>query len=207
MSIFSPPHILNSARWKNMRIGLLGGSFNPAHAGHVYISEIALKYLKLDAVWWLVAPQNPLKSNIGLLSVDERANYACGLLKNYPRILATDIEKSLGTRYSYDSVKRLNIHYSNTKFVWITGMDNAHNLYLWKNWKKLLDNICMLHIARGSPVDLVKNCSPLMLSNHKNIILNHATKVDLSCNTTYWVLKNRLVDISSTKIRDKNILN
>ena len=126
MSQFSSPHLLNGPRWKNKRVGLLGGSFNPPHEGHVHISLAAMKGLHLDAIWWLVSPQNPIKSDTPL-PLDERMKL-CENLVDHPKILITDIEKEIGTTITYYTIKTLKKYYADTQFVWISGMDNALGL-------------------------------------------------------------------------------
>ncbi len=185
-----------------MRIGILGGSFNLAHAGHIHISEIALKYLKLDAIWWMVTPKNPLKSDNDLVSMEKRIEYARNLLDNHPKMVVTDMEKEFETGNSYKSIKKLNKRYPNTRFAFITGMDNAHNFHLWHNWRGLLGEICMIHIARNTEQGLVRNSPARMLTSQKQVILNGAGKLPLEANTTYWLLKNSILDISSTEIRE-----
>ena len=113
-----------------MRIGLLGGSFNPPHEGHMHISLAALKALQLDAVWWLVSPQNPIKADKPL-PLEERMSL-CQSLVDHPKILISDIEKDLGTNITYHSVKKLKAAFPKTNFVWISGMDNARSLHQWK---------------------------------------------------------------------------
>lgn len=189
-----------------MRIGILGGTFNPAHNGHVHISKAALKMLKLDAIWWLVTPQNPLKSGHNLPSVEARIKQSHELTEHNPKIIVTDMEQHFATTYSYDSIKQLKKHYPNTSFVWITGMDNANNLHLWHNWKELLGEICMLHIARDEPIGLVKNSPARIIASQKHINLTHASNAELIPNTTYWLLQEAVDDISSTKIREITLI-
>ncbi len=203
MSIFSEPAMLNSIRWKNMRVGILGGSFNPPHAGHIHISNMALKSLKLDAVWWLVTPLNPLKSKDELLPIEKRIELSRKININ-PKIIVTGLESKFNTSYSYDSVKLLKKYFSNTKFAWITGMDNAHNFHLWNHWQFFLSEICMIHVTRYPPVNLVKQCPLRMLSNQKHIIVDHGKCLPLNANTSYWLLQKKMINISSTEIRLKN---
>jgi nicotinate-nucleotide adenylyltransferase len=206
MAIFSEPQLLNSHRWKNMRIGLLGGSFNPPHPGHVHISKIALKALHLDAVWWLVTPQNPLKSKDGLLPIEERLRLSREIMQ-HPKIVISDIESQLKTPHSYATVVALKKHFPATQFAWITGMDNAHNLHKWNHWQKLLDEICMIHITRHPPVRLMKQCPVRMMASQRHIILDHGRHVPLESRTTYWLLQKKMINISSTEIRNKIIVN
>jgi nicotinate-nucleotide adenylyltransferase len=129
------------------RIGLLGGSFNPAHDGHLHISRIALKRLRLDQVWWLVSPQNPLKSAADLASLKKRMERAVKVAKD-PRIVVTDIEVELGTRYTIDTITALERLFPNLRFVWLMGGDNFLQLPLWKNWRGLMRKIPMAIISR-----------------------------------------------------------
>jgi nicotinate-nucleotide adenylyltransferase len=206
MAIFSDPQLLNSGRWKNMRVGILGGSFNPPHLGHVHISKIALKTLQLDAVWWMVTPQNPLKSKDGLLPLEARLSLSRKIM-DHPRILVSGIEAELGTTHSYGTVKALKRHFPNTQFAWITGMDNAHSLHRWHHWRELLGEICMIHVTRHPPVKLIKQCPVRMMTTQRHIVLDRGQYAPLDSNTTYWLLQKKMVNISSTEIRNKTISN
>jgi nicotinate-nucleotide adenylyltransferase len=119
--------------WAGKRVGLLGGSFNPAHAGHVHISRTALKRLKLDAVWWLVSPQNPLKSATDMAPQAMRLEMA-RTVERHPRIIATDIETQLGTRYTIDTLMALTGLFAQTRFVWLMGADSLAGFHRWKDW-------------------------------------------------------------------------
>jgi nicotinate-nucleotide adenylyltransferase len=129
------------------RIGLLGGSFNPAHDGHLHISRIALSRLRLDQVWWLVSPQNPLKSATDLASLKRRVESA-NKMANDSRIVVTDLEVELGTRYTIDTVTALKRRFPNLRFVWLMGGDNFLQLPQWKNWRQLMRDIPMAIISR-----------------------------------------------------------
>jgi nicotinate-nucleotide adenylyltransferase len=129
------------------RIGLLGGSFNPAHEGHLHISRIALGRLRLDQVWWLVSPQNPLKTSADLASMEQRLDRA-RLVAVDPRVVVTGIEMELRTRYTIDTVIALRRRFPNHKFVWLMGGDNFVQLPKWKSWHQLMHRIPMAVIAR-----------------------------------------------------------
>lgn len=122
------------AGYAHLRVGILGGSFNPAHEGHRHISLLALKHLALDELWWLVSPQNPLKSTEDMDSFDERFASAKAMAR-HPRIRVTDIEARLGTRYTADTLKTIIRYFPQTHFVWIMGADNLHQIDRWKNWR------------------------------------------------------------------------
>jgi nicotinate-nucleotide adenylyltransferase len=130
-----------------LRVGLLGGSFNPAHNGHLHASELALKLLGLDYVWWLVSPQNPLKPECGMAPLEARIATARRLVRHCPRIRVTGIEKELGTRYTIDTIARLKQRFSQMRFVWIMGSDNLVTFHRWRRWPDL---------ARSLPIAVVR---------------------------------------------------
>ncbi len=129
-----------------INVGLLGGSFNPAHEGHVYISEVALRKLGLDQVWWLVSPQNPLKPTTGMATQAERVKSAQKVVKT-PQICITTLENQLKTRYTADTLKALKRRYPNINFIWIMGADNLADFHRWKNWQQIfgLCGIAIFH--------------------------------------------------------------
>lgn len=123
-----------------LKVGLLGGSFNPAHKGHRLVSLMALRQLQLDQVWWLVSPQNPLKSESDMAPLDQRLRGAekCAV---HPKIIATDIEAHLGTRFTVDTVAALQHRYAQVHFVWLMGADNMIQLPRWAKWRELVETI------------------------------------------------------------------
>ncbi len=130
------------------RIGLLGGSFNPAHDGHLHISKLALRRLRLDRVWWLVSPQNPLKSTTGMAPLQERLENARSMAAAEPHITVGDPEVGLGTRYSADTVSALKHRYPDVRFVWIIGADLLQEVHRWKKWRSLFRAIPIAIFAR-----------------------------------------------------------
>jgi nicotinate-nucleotide adenylyltransferase len=118
------------------KIGILGGSFNPAHDGHREISLAAMAGLGLDEVWWLVAPQNPLKSSDGMASFADRMAEA-KVVARHPRIRVSDLEQRFGTRYTADTLKRLVSRFPDFRFVWLMGADNLAGMSQWKNWQQI----------------------------------------------------------------------
>src|SRR5205814_9002 len=117
-------------------VGLLGGSFNPAHEGHRHISLYALKMLGLDAVWWMVSPQNPLKSKKDMAPLKTRMQSARDVSR-HPKIFVTDIETHLGTQYTADTLSSLQEHFPRTKFVWLMGTDNLRQIHRWQEWQSI----------------------------------------------------------------------
>jgi nicotinate-nucleotide adenylyltransferase len=118
------------------RIGLLGGSFNPAHQGHRDISLAALAYLDLDEIWWMVSPQNPLKPEKGMASFADRMASARAIA-DHPRIRVTDIENKLGTRYTADTLRKLVTRFPSYRFVWLMGADNLAQIASWADWTRI----------------------------------------------------------------------
>ena len=115
-------------------MGLLGGSFNPAHKGHLHISQEALKRLKLDEIWWIISPQNPLKNSGEIADYNLRKETAIMVAKDN-RIKVSDIERNLGTTHTIDTLKALLKSYPDYKFVWMMGADNLRQIPKWKSWR------------------------------------------------------------------------
>ena len=125
---------------RRVRVGLLGGSFNPAHAGHRHISLAALRALGLDEVWWLVAPQNPLKPVVGMAPLSERLALARAVAR-HPRIRVTDIERRLGVRYTVDTLAALIRLFPRARFVWLMGADNLRQIPQWARWRQVFRTV------------------------------------------------------------------
>ena len=132
---------------RGARIGLLGGSFNPAHRGHIHVSETALKALGLDYVWWLVSPQNPLKSKEAMGELGPRVAAAKALAR-HPRIVVTDIESELGTIYTAETLRALSQRFPNVRFVWLMGSDNLVQIPHWKSWRKIFSMVPVAVVSR-----------------------------------------------------------
>lgn len=128
-------------------IGLLGGSFNPAHGGHRRISLFALQALALDEVWWMVSPGNPLKPEAGMAPLAARYASARRQSRN-ARIRVTAIERELGTRYTADTLRALRRRYPKRRFVWLMGADNLAQFHKWKDWRAIARYMPIAVIAR-----------------------------------------------------------
>lgn len=122
---------------KGRRIGLLGGSFNPAHEAHLQITRDALKRLGLDEVWWLVSPQNPLKPAQGMAELDRRIAAARAVATGEPRVRVTGLESLLGTVYSAQTLRRLLSLLPERRFVWLMGADNLLQIDRWQDWTQI----------------------------------------------------------------------
>ena len=127
-------------------IGLLGGSFDPAHGGHVHITREALKRFDLDRVWWLVSPGNPLKAR-GPAPLPQRMERARAIMR-HPRVVVTDIEARLGTRYTAETLARLRALYPGVRFVWLMGADNLAQFHRWQDWRQIMLTVPVGVLAR-----------------------------------------------------------
>ena len=127
-------------------IGLLGGSFDPAHPGHAHITREALKRFGLGSVWWLVSPGNPLKSR-GPAPLEERVARARMVMRD-PRVTVTDIEGHLGTRYTAETLAEIKARYPGVRFVWLMGADNLASFHLWQDWQWIMENVPVGVLAR-----------------------------------------------------------
>ncbi len=129
------------------RVGLLGGSFNPAHAGHRHISLEAMRILGLDEVWWLVSPQNPLKPAAGMAPLGARLASALAVSR-HPRIRPMAIEVDLGTVYAVDTVAALQRRHPGTAFIWLMGADILPQLHRWHRWRAFAGALPLAVLAR-----------------------------------------------------------
>ena len=123
----------------SMRIGLLGGSFDPPHGGHLHISLYALKKLQLDQVWWLVSPGNPLKPD-DPWPLEKRLAQSRALI-SHPRIIATGLEAALETSFTIDTLRVLRRRFKDTNFVWLMGADNLYMIDRWRAWRDIFNEV------------------------------------------------------------------
>ena len=130
-----------------MRIGLFGGSFNPAHDGHLLVARQCLSRLGLDAVWLLVSPGNPLKDHSELASLEQRVA-ATRAVMNHPRIEVTGFEAAHGFRYTFDTLNFLKQSFADVRFVWIMGADNLVRFHEWERWQDIAAMMPMAVYAR-----------------------------------------------------------
>ena len=131
---------------RGQSIGLLGGSFDPPHAGHVHITREAMKRFGLDQVWWLVSPGNPLKSR-GPAKLGRRLLAARALMQ-HPRVYVSDFETQAGTRYTAQTIARLQEVVPQARFVWLMGADNLAQFHLWKDWQEIMARLPVGVLAR-----------------------------------------------------------
>lgn len=134
-------------KWRGRVIGLLGGSFNPAHKGHLHISLYALNKIGLDSVWWLVSPHNPLKDKSSLAEYEKRFASAKALAK-HPGIFVSDIERRRNLTYTYETLVYLKRRYPATRFIWMMGADNLMHFHRWQHWRRIVDLVPVMVLDR-----------------------------------------------------------
>lgn len=170
MSILRPPGPVA----KGLRIGLMGGSFNPAHEGHRYVAETAIRRLGLDYVWMLVAPQNPLKPVKGMARLDERLAGARKLVGSNRRLIVTAIETCLDSRYTVDTVRALKTRFGAVQFVWLMGSDNLEQFHRWRRWQAILAAVPAAVVLRpGSTLAPLKAKASRIYPHRFSIIDGH----------------------------------
>ena len=201
-STFYPPQKYSGHLWANMKIGLLGGSFNPAHDGHRHISLMAMKLLNLDAIWWMVSPQNPLKSTKDMASLEQRIKSAKDV-SNHPKIIVSDIETQLGTQYTADTLHALTQRFSRTNFVWLMGADNLHQIHKWQGWKKIFNTI---PIAVFDRPPYGQSVTKAMAAEYfqQNFLSETDAKLLVNTKVPSWTMLHiPLHPLSATEIREK----
>tara|TARA_Y100000590_G_scaffold274881_1_gene308613 strand:- start:681 stop:1256 length:576 start_codon:yes stop_codon:yes gene_type:complete len=187
------------------KIGLLGGSFDPPHKGHLYISLQAKKMFKLDEIWWLVTPQNPHKI-LKPATYKERINNCKIISKNRP-IKIKEIEKKINSKYTYKSLNYILNHYPNIKFFWLMGADNLINFHKWQNWKQIFNEISVVVFKRhGYNTMALKSIVCRTFSNSR-IISNYINVNEFNKLPSWAWINNKEIRISSSEIRQqRNIL-
>lgn len=181
------------------KIGLLGGSFDPPHAGHLHISRRALRRFGLHKVWWVVSPGNPLKPDAP--ATMERRIAACRTVATDPRIVVTDLEARLDTRYTADTLGHLLALYPGTRFVWLMGADNLAGFHRWEHWDKIMETIPIGVLARPGD-QLAAGWSPAARAYARYRWPEAAAQVLPMQKSPAWtLLSGPMVDHSSTAIR------
>ncbi len=186
---------------RGLRVGLLGGSFDPPHQGHLHISRLALKAFGLDQVWWMVSPGNPLKQH-GPAPMAKRLS-ACRELVDDPRIKITDIEAHLGTRYTAATLQALMARYQGVRFVWLMGADNLAGFHRWKDWNRIMQTVPIGVLSRPDE-QLAAGCS-LAARRYRRSRLSakRAGALPFRPAPSWCLLNGPMVDISSTQLRNQ----
>ncbi|MDP9127816.1 MAG: nicotinate-nucleotide adenylyltransferase [Pseudomonadota bacterium] len=196
-----PDHRLRSGpSLAGRRIGLLGGSFNPAHDGHRFISLYAIKQLRLDQVWWLVSPQNPLKSAKGMASLKSRCAMAATIAR-HPKIVVTALEAELRTRYTADTLRVLRQRFPRTRFVWLMGADNLQQITAWNRWTEIFRLMPIAVLRRPTYAAGRKASKAAQRFEAAWLPARRAGSLASLRPPAWMVLQNRYNKLSATEIR------
>ncbi|MEM7424101.1 MAG: nicotinate-nucleotide adenylyltransferase [Pseudomonadota bacterium] len=183
------------------RIGLLGGSFDPPHAGHLHITDRAFRQIGLDWIWWLVSPGNPLKKD-GPASIDRRVD-ACRALVRHPRVVVTDIERHLPSAFTANTLMHLSQRYGGVRFVWLMGADNLTVFHRWEGWQWIMENWPIAVFAR--PGEQVRaGLSPAARQfSERRLAPEQAKALARRTEARWCLLTGPMSRSSSTAIRDR----
>ena len=185
---------------RKRKVGILGGSFNPAHEGHVHISNIARIALGIDEVWWIVAPQNRLKSSIGMESFDKRLSYARLFTNKLSYIKVLDIEEKNKLYASYMTINFLNTKSQRVKFIWLMGSDILDNFNKWLHPNSIAKNMYVAVISRPNFFSSFLNTKKTTKLG-KRLKTSKSKTIFLRKKPVWVFLKNKLLSISSSEIR------
>ncbi|NQW01985.1 MAG: nicotinate-nucleotide adenylyltransferase [Rhodospirillales bacterium] len=187
---------------KGQRIGLLGGSFNPAHEGHMHLSRLAFRHLNLDRVWWLVSPQNPLKSSRGMAPLAARLEKA-RTVAAHPHICVTDIETRLGTQYTADTLVALKKKFPGGRFVWLMGADNLVQIDQWYKWTAIFMTLPVAIFARPPYSLRAENATAVRRFSRSRVDRANAKGLADMKPPAWAYLKTPLNPVSATEIRSR----
>ncbi len=181
------------------RVGLLGGSFDPPHAGHVHITRWALKAFRLDRVWWLVSPGNPLKPDAPADLARRMA--AARAIMVHPRVVVTDLEAALGTRYTAETLAVLQRRLPGVRFVWLMGSDNLRGFHRWDRWEEILGRVPVGVLARPGE-QLKAGLSPTARRFARwRVPQTEAGAIPTTPPPAWSMVSGRMLDLSSTELR------
>ncbi|HEC00100.1 MAG TPA: nicotinate-nucleotide adenylyltransferase [Sphingomonadales bacterium] len=202
----SGPDILPVGDWTGKKIGLLGGSFNPAHEAHLEISLTALDRLGLDAVWWLVSPQNPLKSRTDMAAFQDRMDSARAMARQ-GNIHVTGLETDLKTTYTVQTLARLVDLLPDSRFVWLMGADNLAQFSAWKDWEKIANTVVFAIFDRpGYSEAALTSMAARHFGDHQ-IPESKAPELVSHTPPAWTFIRETQNPLSSTEIRRKNFNN
>ena len=180
-------------------IGLFGGSFDPAHAGHVALTTHALRRFGLDQVWWLVTPSNPLKSH-GPAPMAERMARARAVMQ-HPRVRVSDIEVQLGTTYTAETIAALQDRFVHTRFVWLMGADNLAQFDQWRDWRWIMDTVPIGILARPGARLAPLSSRAARVYRHPRLPASSATVLGQQTAPAWCYINMPLSPLSSTQLR------
>lgn len=186
---------------KGQAVGLFGGSFNPPHSGHRLVAEISLRRLRLQQLWWMVTPGNPLKANRKSAGLAERINLSEAICDD-PRIKVTGFEAAHSLRYSADTISLVRRRNPGVDFVWIMGADNLRDFHRWERWREIAETIPIAVIDR--PGSTLSFLSSMMAKTYDFARIDEDDATILArCRAPAWTfIHGPRSSLSSTAIRD-----
>ena len=184
-----------------MAVGLLGGSFDPAHAGHAHITRVALKRFGLDRVIWLVSPGNPLKSQ-GPAPIEARMTRARDVIKD-ARVIISDFEAQIGTTYTAENIDALRAAYPGVRFVWLMGADNLKQFHRWERWEDILHSVPLGIVARPGFRQSGLHSRTARQYRHARIPGKASHRLPYSAAPTWCFVNMPMMPVSSTGIREQ----
>ena len=182
-------------------IGLLGGSFDPPHPGHVHITREAIKRFRLDRVWWLVSPGNPLKAE-SPADPGRRMAAARAILRD-PRVTVTDIEARLGTRYTAETLEAIRGAYPGVRFVWLMGEDNLAGFHRWERWPSIMTTVPIGVLARPGQSLAARTAHAALRYRAARIPAAEAARLGQAVAPAWCHVPIPLRSISSTALRER----
>ncbi|MCA0963591.1 nicotinate-nucleotide adenylyltransferase [Salipiger bermudensis] len=182
-----------------MTVGLLGGSFDPPHAGHVHITREALRRFGLDRVVWLVSPGNPLKAH-GPAPLAERIDAARRIM-DHPRVIVSDVERLLGTRHTARTLAHLQARFPGVNFVWLMGADNLAQLHRWEDWREIMERVPVGVLARPGSRMAARGSVAADVYRHARLPDRAAGQLARAVPPAWCFVNVPLVNLSSTELR------
>jgi nicotinate-nucleotide adenylyltransferase len=199
---FGSIRVRTPAASAGQRIGIMGGTFNPPHAGHAQVAKAAIKRLRLDRLWWVVTPGNPLKAHGDLPSQEERMANCRALLDDH-RIVVTGFEQELGGAYTADTLGFLKRRHPGVRFVWIMGADGLESLHRWNHWRSIAASFPIAVLDRpGYRLFAMASPAAIALRPHYVPEAEAARIADLPP-PAWTLLTVRLSPLSSTLLRER----
>lgn len=187
----------------DLKVGVLGGSFDPPHLGHIYISDKAIELLGLDYIIWIVSPQNPMKDRQIESTYEVRAEACASLAQNHTKIMVSDFELQFGIKYTFDTLEQLTSMFPEAHFIWLMGADNMLNFHKWYKWQQILDLVDIAVFNRNNIGDKVFDSEAALFFKEKNaIVISHDDKKTLSQEHKCYLFMIESFNISSTEIRN-----
>lgn len=183
-----------------MRVGLFGGSFDPAHEGHRHVAETALRRLRLDRVVWLVSPQNPLKHGRAPAPMAQRMESARRFARG-PAMIVSDAEARLGVAYTIDTVRSLKRRFPGVRFVWVMGSDGLASFHRWRGWAELMRTVPVAIVSRPDGLVRSRFSQTARRFAHRRLRSAAAARLPLSRPPAWTLLRAPLHSASSTALR------